>query len=891
MTAPESSANLQAASPWHAIERQQVLELLGSDAEHGLSAARAGELLVAHGPNTLVQEKHEPWWEEALESLTEPLQLLLIAVAAVYFWLGEKEDAFTILAVIVAVAGIEVFSELRAKRAVASLASLSAPQATALRQGELVELPARDLAPGDVVLLAAGARVPADLRLLDSTVLRVDESSLTGESVPVAKNAAARPEASAPLAERVTMLFSGTLVTAGKARAVVVGTGMQTELGRIAGLVRQAREPKTPLQVALAQLSRWLLWAAIGFSLLVPLLGVLLAGRPVREMVLVGLTLAFATIPEELPILITMVLGLGAWRLAGRHAIVKGLKAAETLGSVSVIATDKTGTLTLNEMRLVSLLVGTREVDAEAAATSTDARAVIEAAVLANDAQAADTNGERQYIGDPTETALLRAADDAGMDCEAIRRGFEAREEFPFTDDRKRMSILGIRNGRWVLAAKGSPESILSVCTAWREGERSIALDEAARAAIQARADAMAEQGRRLLAVASRELDTGPPPSTLAASAMEQDLVLLGLVALEDPPRPEAAAAVEELQRAGVRVLMVTGDHPSTAAAIAKQVGIATSEPPVHAAELASADAARASELVRRRSIFARSTPQDKLTIVQALQAQGEVVAVTGDGVNDAPALKQAAIGVAMGRSGTAVAREASSLILADDNFATVTQAVRTGRTLFANLRKAVRYYLAAKVALVTASLAAVLLKLPVPFEPVQIILMELFMDLGASITFVAERPERDLMAQPPRDPRKSFMDRTMQIGILLGGAALGAAVLIGYLGAIHLGASIQEAQTVAFVAWMVGHVVLAANMRTEREPVLRGGALVTNRPFLVWAAAAFAVTAVGVAWAPARHQFHLAIPPASAVAVACTAAVALPFLWEAWKWLTLRRA
>lgn len=805
-------------------------------------------------------------------------------MAAVYFWLGETDDAITILAVILTVACIEVFSELRAKRAVASLSSLASPQATVIRDGKPSEVPTRELVTGDIVLLAAGVRVPADLRLLESTALRIDESSLTGESAPVSKDADAPLAERAELAERATMAYAGTLVTSGKGRAVVVGTAMQTELGRIAGMVRQSKEPKTPLQLALGQLSRWLLWAAIGFSLLVPLLGVFVAGRPVREMVLVGLTLAFATIPEELPILISMVLGLGAYRLAKRSAIVRGLQAAETLGSVSVIATDKTGTLTLNKMRLVAIVLG-REVFVPAHAAATDqGREALTAAVLANDAQIAEVDGRREWIGDPTETALLEAASQAGLDVAQLRGAFHASEEFPFSDDRKRMSILGTRDGQWTAAAKGSPESMLRACSHWQLDGRDQPLDDTARKELQEAAEAMAAKGQRLLGVAVRNL-SGPPDANATADDIEQGMTFLGMVALEDPPRPETAGAVRELRSAGVRVIMVTGDHPGTAAAIAQQVGIDGSGPVLRGAEIDALQGVAWEEAVRRTGIFARSTPEHKMRIVQTLQQQGQIVAVTGDGVNDAPALKQAAIGVAMGKSGTDVARESANLVLADDNFATITEAVRTGRVLYANLRKAVRYYLAAKVALVAASLGAVLLKLPVPFEPVQIIIMELFMDLGASVTFVSERAESDVMAQPPRDLRQPFMDRSMQAGIWLGGLALGAAVFVGYLGALTMNASIQQAQTAAFLAWMVGHVVLAANMRTERQPLLRGQ-LFTNKPFLVWAAAALLVAGVGINLPMMQSQFHLTPPPAPAAALAVCAAVLVPFMWEAWKWL-----
>lgn len=877
------------SEPWYARSPDDVRRAFDVDWAHGLAADEASRRLVEKGRNSITAQREEPWWEEALESLTEPLQLLLIAVAAVYFWLGETEDAITILAVILAVAGIEVSSELRAKRAVASLASLASPHAMVLRNGQPTELPASELVIGDVVLLSPGARVPADMRLMESVALRVDESSLTGESAPVAKDAGARLEAEAELAERLTMAYSGTLVTAGKGRGVVTATAMQTELGRIAGMVRQAKEPKTPLQLALGQLSRWLLWAAIGFSVLVPLLGVLVAGRPVREMVLVGLTLAFATIPEELPILITMVLGLGGYRLAKRHAIVRGLKAAETLGSVSVIATDKTGTLTLNRMRMAAVVLGRKSLVPDQAAASQWGRELLTASVLANDAQVTEADERRQYVGDPTETAILEGAELGGLDVTALRHAFRADEEFPFSDDRKRMSIVGWQDGQRLAAAKGSPESILGVCSAWRVDGEERPMDESARSELQTLAEALAGQGQRVLGVAVRELGA-QPQGALDVGAVERNMTFLGLLALEDPPREEAAEAVRELRAAGVRVLMVTGDHPATAQAIAARVGIGAAKQSLRGAQIDQLQGSAWGEAVRRTGVFARSTPQHKLRIVQTLQQQGAVVAVTGDGVNDAPALKQAAIGVAMGKSGTDVARESADLILADDNFATVTEAVRTGRVLYANLRKAVRYYLAAKVALVFASLTAVLLKLPIPFEPVQIIVMELFMDLGASVTFVSERAERDVMAQPPRDARKPFMDRSMQAGTFAGGLMLGAAVLIGYVGALQLQADVHQAQTAAFLAWMVGHVVLAANMRTERQPLLQGQ-LLSNRPFLIWAATAISVASLGLAWPLVQRQFHLSAPPDKALWLAIAAAVALPFLWEPWKWLQASRS
>lgn len=869
-------------APWHAMAAPAVAADLGLQGLDGLSGAQARSRLATDGPNALETRRPEPWWQEALESLTEPLQLLLIAVAAVYFWFGETEDAITILVVILAVAAIEVWNELRAKRAIESLSRMGAPHASALRDGQVVELPSADLVVGDVVLLSAGVRVPADLRLVESAALCIDESAMTGESSPVIKQARAQLDAQAELAERVTMAYASTLVTSGSGRGLVVATGPRTELGRIARLAASAREPRTPLQLALNQLARGLLWVAIGFSVLVPALGVLLAGQPVREMVLVGLTLAFATIPEELPILITVVLGLGAFRLSRRHAIVRKLRAAETLGSVSVVATDKTGTLTENRMRVAALFVDGGVVPANAAAGSLAAQKLLVAACLANEARVAQGPDGAAFVGDPTEVALLEAAQRVGIDPQGLRQGVVLLMELPFTHERSRMSALFERAGTAFLAVKGSPESVLAVSTAVRRTAGLEPLDDAVRGAVLQQAEAMAAAGMRVLAMAERSLPGLPADRSL--TALECDLVFLGLVGLQDPPRAEARQAVQALQEAGVRVLMVTGDHPATASAIARQVGLAAADTALRGADLDRADETRFADLVRRTAVFARITPEHKLRVVRTLQAGGEIVAVTGDGVNDAPALREAAVGVAMGRGGTDVAREAADLVLADDNFATVTEAVRTGRTLFANLRKAVRYYLAAKVALVSATLTAVLLKLPVPFEPVQIIVMELFMDLGASVTFVSEPAEDDVMKRPPRDPKAPFMDRAMVWGIVAGGLSLAVVVLVGYLGALRLGADVAHAQTAAFAAWMIGHVVLAAHMRSERQLLAMG--LLANKAFLVWAASAalLVVTATAVPWL--RNQLHMTMVAPTVWAIVIAAALLVPSWWEPLKLL-----
>lgn len=866
---------------WHSSTQADVARAQSVDVERGLPASEAARRLAEVGPNELVRPRDEPWWEELLESLREPLQLLLLAVAVIYGILGELADALTILAVIVAVSSVEAFNELRAKRAIRSLASLAAPTAMVVRDGGPAEIPARDVVPGDIVLLAPGLRVPADLRLLKTAALQVDESTLTGESMPVAKAAEAAVPAAAELGDRCTMAYAGTLVTAGKGRGITVATGPATELGRIAGLVAEAHEPRTPLQQAMRQLSGWLVWVAIGFSVGVPLLGVFAAGLPLQTMLLTGLTLAFATIPEELPILITIVLGLGAYRLAQRHAIVRRLSAVETLGSVTVVATDKTGTLTANRLTVAEVIAGDSALPLASLGQNESSRRLLEIGALANDAEVIGSGAHQELVGDPTDVALLTAAQGAGIDIEMLRDSSPAVHEFPFDDRRKRISVVCERGSYRFLAAKGAPESVFDVCSQQATDTGPVPFDGPARAAMQTRLDEMAKRGIRVLAMATRDLGDSQASSI---EALEQGLTLLGLVGLEDPPRAEAAESVRILTTAGVRVLMVTGDHPDTARAIAGRVGI-PNERVVLGRELEHLPEAATAELAKTTSVFARIAPEHKMLIVRGLQAQGELVAVTGDGVNDAPALREAAIGVAMGHSGTDVAREAADLVLADDNLATVTEAVRTGRTVFANLSKAVRYYLAAKVALVFASLVAVLLHLPVPFEPVQIIVMELFMDVGASAAFTAEPPEGDAMRRPPRDPRRPFMDGAMQFGIIFGGLSLGVAVLAVYLVAWSTEGNQMAAQTAAFVSWMIGHVVLAAHMRSERQSALAGNPL-ANRAYLIWAAAAIGVVLLGSV-PLVMQRLHLTTLSAPVWFMAIGAAVLVPSLWEVPKWLT----
>lgn len=800
----------------HSVAVEKLSAELKSSPSEGLTQAEAKERYAQMGSNTLLAEKKESFWKEFLEELREPMVLMLLVTGVLYALWGEITDAVTIFVIILTLNTVEVVNEMRSKKAIASLRSLAEPTTSVRRDGRFLEIPVEQIVPGDLVLLQVGHRVPADARLVEAFGLSVDESALTGESLPVEKMADTIQDPALPLADRHNMVYSSTLVTRGKGTALVVSTGMNTEIGRIAGVARQVKEPHTPLQQMMSELSNGLVWFALGFSALVPLVGVFIAHQPVKQMLLTGLSLAFATIPEELPIIITMVLALGAFRLSKKYAITKRLNAVESLGSVTVIATDKTGTLTENRMEVISI-----EPEAQT-------QRLLEISVLCNDAV---QNGP-DFVGDPVDVALMRAAKKAGLDGKTVQKAHPIINEFTFDNLRKRMSVVCQTNGQLWAVLKGAPESIVSQCKFSMDEYTVTPMTDETRKNILRRVAQMAAEGMRVIALAEHPL----PEANLAQDEVESNLTFVGLVGMADQPRPEVGAAVSTCQRAGIRVIMITGDHPLTAKAIGRQVGLNGNNRVMTGPELDKLTDVELKEVVKCVPIYARTTPEHKLRIVQALQALGERVAVTGDGINDAPALAAADIGVAMGETGTDVAREACNLVLADDNFTTIVNAVEEGRLIFENLKKGVRYYLACKLALVLITLLPTLLLIPVPFAPVQIILMELFMDLMAAVAFVAEPAETDLLDQKPRNPQAKFMDRAMVSSIGTSALGLFAAVSVVYLLTWYGTTNQMAAQTVAFFAWLIGHVLLAFNMRSERQPILQIG-FGSNRVMLIWAA------------------------------------------------------
>ena len=730
--------------------------------------------------------------KELLESVVEPLQLLLVAVGALSAIFGELRDAIAIFAVIALVSAVEAFSEVRAKRALRALRDLSAPNALVRRAGAVAAVPIEALVIGDVLLVEAGSVVAADARVAEADGLATDESRLTGEPVAAAKG----PEpvaADAPLAERSSLLHAGTAVVAGAGEGVVVALGPDTEIGRLGRLVAEAREPPTPLQRAMAELAHAALIVAVTACVVVPLIGVL-RGQPAREMLLAGLTLAFATIPEELPILVTVLVAIGGLRLAQHGVLLRRLRAAETVGAMTVLLADKTGTLTENRLVI-------ERVDG-------DHEHVLAVAAAAHGAAAAQ---------DPVDRALV---DTAGE-----RVSSERPARHPFDPVRRRESAVWREAGGVWVAVKGAPEAVLDACTMTAED----------RAAVLERVGRLADDGLRVIAVAERRVDAVPRD----AADAETDLAFVGLAAFRDPLRAGVGDAVAELAHAGVRTIVVSGDHPATVAAAAREAGLHVPEIMHGGALLDALDDDELAARLRGEAVIARATPEDKLRLVRVLQDRGEVVAVTGDGVNDAPALAAANVGIAMGARGTDLAREASDLVLVDDAYPTIVGAVEGGRGLASQLRRAVAFYLGAKIALVAVIAVPLALGLPAPFHPVHIVILELFMDVGASVAFVSEPPAPGAMDHPPRDPARRFLDDTQLSSIALTAAALTTAVLPTFL-LVHARWGTDMAIAAAVAGWLVANVAIAWTLRARPRLAWR-----SNVAFPAWALIAVASAVV----------------------------------------------
>lgn len=789
-----------------------------------------------------------PWaLQQVRRSFTRPLVLLLLALGILYLILQQLQNAALIFVVIVVVVGIETATRLRANRAIASLGELSAPRALVWRDGELREVPPDDLVIDDVIMLSAGSRVPADARLIDSEKLMTDEAVVTGESQPVEHGTAAGDDSE---------VRAGTHVVRGRGVAVVTAVGRDSTLGRVTSMIESATPQSTPLQDQMGRLARELLAVAIPVCALVTVLGVV-RGQPLRDMLLGGLALAFATIPQELPVLVVVILGLGSLRLARHGAIVRHLSAAETLGTMTLICTDKTGTLTENRIALTAVATSAEIVE-EKPAGEADLGRLRRFAQLASEPPA---GGGENRLADPVDTAVWQGGTWDWP--EPIAR-------FGFDDTRRLSSAITDMEGYLLLGVKGGPEAVVVRSTDYRSQDGSIEpLDGLLKTKVIAAAQELASTGARVLGVGSRTIQGAPVGGP---SLLECDLVFEGLLAFTDPLRSEVPGAVRELLRANVGVTMVTGDQPTTAESIARAAGLGGS------VFLASQTKGWSDEELAARAyqgcVVARARAEDKLHIVRAAESVGHIVAVTGDGVNDAPALEAAAIGVAMGMTGSDVARETADLVLGDDNFATLVRATGEARGLYENLRKAVRYYLSVKLALIAISLVMAIAGRPLPFSAVQIVVIGLFMDIGASISFVNLPAEDDEMRKRPRDPRARLLNRSMLLGILGGGVTL--ALLAGL--ALQLGEEfygVGGGRTLALVAWLVGGASLGIVMAWERRRVSLRSVL-SDRPLTAWFVIAIVLAVVVAAWPLLPSLLNAsAVPPAAALVTAVAALIA----------------
>ncbi len=917
---------MEAISP-HSVSVEALAAALQTDPRTGISRQEAARRLALYGWNELPSAPAVPAWKRLLAQFESPLVLLLLAATAVSFvvWLIEREsslpyEAIAILAIVLFNAGLGFIQEQRAERSLAALKALAAATASVVRDGERCEVLAREIVPGDVLILEEGDTVAADARLFEVVALQTSEAALTGESLPVTKTNTTLEHATA-LSDQRNMVFSGTTVTYGHGKAIVTATGARAEIGKVAALLQQTADDPTPLQQEIARTGKWLGAAVIVIAVVI--VAVTLLTQPVHStqslvsVMLFGVSLAVAAVPEGLATVLTILLALGVQRMAKRNAVVRRLAAVETLGSSDVICTDKTGTLTCGEMTARCIATASGEITLTGVGYAphgealhnhhplcdptlrAEAELALRAAVLANNSAVTQRDSRWTVQGDPTEGALLVAAMKLGMAPASLQAQFPRLAEQPFSSERKMMSTLHrAPDGALILFAKGAPDVLLQRCDYEQIGEQVCVLSEARRAAILHQVDRMAGQAMRTIGVAYRVLPEAPPPN---AELSEMGLTFAGVIGMIDPPRPEAKDAVARAQRAGIRVIMITGDHPLTAQAIAAELGIsAPGAPVISGAALDAMDDAALREALQHVSCFARVSPEHKLRLVKALRDQGHVVAMTGDGVNDAPALRYADIGVAMGITGTDVAKEAADMVLLDDNFASIVGAVEEGRAIFSNIRRFLRYLLSSNLGEVITMFFGVLLagalglraegsaSILLPLLATQILWVNLVTDAGPALALGVDPPSADVMRRRPRPRREPVINAEMSLGVLFAGLVMAASTLLMMDAALPDGwiageGDVTYARTMAFNTLVLAQLFNAFNARSERRSAF---ADVFRNPWLWLAVVGSGGLQVMVIYTPALQQAFSTTALSFADWLQCLAA-ASAVLWarEAFKW------
>ena len=817
--------------PWHTLTVADVLQILSSSAA-GLTAEQARERLAEYGPNELQTGTTISAWRILLDQFKNVLLLILIVATVLSLLSGHATESIIIGIIICFAVGLGFWQEYRAERAMEALGEMAAPHATVIRGGEEMLIPARDVVPGDLILLKAGDKVPADCRLMVCHNLKVDEAPLTGESVPTEKQVALLAKSDLPAGDRTNMAFAGTAVTYGRGRAVVVTTGMETEFGKIARMLQDIETVRTPLQQNLDRVGRSLAIVALAIVMLIVGIGLWRRGetqQSVIELLLFGVALAVAVVPEALPAVVTVSLAIGVQRMVKRNALVRRLPAVETLGSTSVICSDKTGTLTKDEMTVQQCHVAGRTFDLSGAGyeprgefscdgqtiePASALRELLQAGALSSDAQLIReaTAGRWEIQGDPTEGALVVAAAKAGLHKPQLDEIFPRVDEIPFSSETKRMTTLHQSGDQVVAYIKGAPEVLLYQCTQFLTETGEVPFDDRQREAIMAVAREMAARALRVLALARQQ--------AASVDTVNERLTLLGLAAMIDPPRPEAKSAIAVCKAAGIQVVMITGDHPLTAQAIATNLGILEAGRVVTGAELDTMSDPVLQNQADTIRVYARVSPAHKLRVVNALQSLGHVVAMTGDGVNDAPALRKADIGIAMGITGTDVTKEAAVMTLTDDNFASIVAAVEEGRGIYGNIKKYLMYLLSANIGEIGLMTGASLLGLPMPLTAVQILYINLATDGLPALALAVDPPEDDLMQRPPRDRRVGIFTPSVVRLMILGGAWSTIANLILFAGARSVGYSDAEAMTGTFVSLVLIEFFKAYAYRSDHQHV-----------------------------------------------------------------------
>jgi len=910
MPSNDKSASLAPASDdlqvtWHALGREETIKKLGTAVEQGLTSAEAAARLEKYGPNQLAEGKRTTFLQMVLAQLNNFVVIMLIVAAGISAFLGETVDSIAIVTIVVLNTIMGVVQEGRAQQELEALKKMASPEAQVLRDGRRVSIPANQLVPGDIVFLETGNYVPADVRLVEAVNLRIEEAALTGESVPVEKNAAAVMDADASLGDRRNTAFSGTVVTYGRGMGVVTSTGMFTQIGLIATMLQSVEEEDTPLQRRLDQLGKTLGYACLIISGMVFVSGIIEGGEPLG-MFMIAVSLAIAAVPEGLPAVVTISLALGMREMVKRHALIRRLSSVETLGSATVICSDKTGTLTQNAMTVTRVWVDGKTIEISGSGYSPEGEfrndgqpvqihdlpgvaTALWVGTLNNDAQLEEyeEDGSKRYriVGDPTEGSILVAAAKAGARAPELIDAYPRAGEIPFDSERKRMvtvheikspaesdiSPFSSRNGdeAYVIAVKGAPDVVLKLCSRVQKMDNTCQnLDDSQRQAILAANDDLTKQALRVLGMAYRVVSA--KPEQVDSDSLEQDLVFAGLVGMIDPAREEVKPALLKAVKAGIRTVMITGDYPNTARAIAESIGLLRPNGKVRTgADVDQMDDETLRNEVEDIDVYARVSPEHKMRIVSALKANDEVVAMTGDGVNDAPAIKASDIGVAMGITGTDVAKETADMVLTDDNYASIVSAVEQGRIIYSNIRKFVYFLISCNMAEIMIIFIptmfgrflfprAVEMGLLSPLEPIQLLWLNLVTDGAPALALGTEKGDPDIMQQPPRPTKEPIINRFMQLGVLVQTIAITATTLTAF--AIGLASDDpRHAETMAFATLVFSELVRAFTARSERYPLLKIG--IFGNKWMNLAVLASAALMIPVLYLPFLQEVFNVVP------------------------------